>query len=290
MQICPDCHSTVDDEAIFCDQCGFQLKARPAIARREAQVAQSASLLPENQGACSACGYRNPPGEAYCANCGVQLQPAQAQSELAPAEKPVSKDLPNPAPAESEIKICPTCGSDNPVSADFCDNCGFWLTPVIPALEQPPVGLPGAGPVAQPGLAQPVSPVILAAVSQPPLPGAPSAFETLTVTRSVGRLFSTSTNSSLPLPPQSEIILGRRDPDRGIYPDVDLSGQGTAGNSVSRQHARLLVQGNQVYVEDLNSTNATYLNRQRLQPGQRYLLNNGDELRLGGVALVYYAV
>jgi pSer/pThr/pTyr-binding forkhead associated (FHA) protein len=289
MQICPDCHSTVDDEAIFCDQCGFQLKARPAISRQDAQASQPASTLPENQGACLACGYHNPPGEVYCANCGVQLLPAQTQSELAPAEKPNSMDSSNPVSSGAEIKICPTCGSDNPISADFCDNCGFWLTAVIPALEEPPVGVSGARPAAQPGPAKPAAPVISAAVTQPPLPGAPSAFETMTVTRSVGRLFSTSTNTSLPLPPQAEIILGRRDPDRGIYPDVDLSGQGTAGNSVSRQHARLLVQGSQVYVEDLNSTNATYLNRQKLQPGQRYLLNNGDELRLGGVALVYYA-
>ena len=58
---------------------------------------------------------------------------------------------------------------------------------------------------------------------------------------------------------------------------------------ISRQHARLLVQGNQVFIEDLNSTNSTYLNRQRLQPGQRYLVNSGDELRLGGVVLVYYS-
>jgi pSer/pThr/pTyr-binding forkhead associated (FHA) protein len=50
-----------------------------------------------------------------------------------------------------------------------------------------------------------------------------------------------------------------------------------------------LVQGSQVFIEDLNSTNSTYLNRQRLQPGQRYLVNSGDELRLGGVVLVYYS-
>jgi pSer/pThr/pTyr-binding forkhead associated (FHA) protein len=102
-------------------------------------------------------------------------------------------------------------------------------------------------------------------------------------------LLSTATNASLPLPAQAEMIVGRRDPERGISPDIDLSGQGNASSSVSRQHARLLVQGSQVFIEDLNSTNSTYLNRQRLQPGQRYLVNSGDELRLGGVVLVYYS-
>jgi pSer/pThr/pTyr-binding forkhead associated (FHA) protein len=110
----------------------------------------------------------------------------------------------------------------------------------------------------------------------------------VSASRQVGRLFSTATNSNFPIPALPQIIIGRRDPDKGIYPDVDLSAQGSTSNSVSRQHARLLLQGNQVFVEDLNSTNSTYLNRQKLQPGQRYLLNSGDELRLGGVVLIFY--
>ena len=90
------------------------------------------------------------------------------------------------------------------------------------------------------------------------------------------------------LPAQTDIVIGRQDPERGVYPDIDLSAQGSVASSVSRQHARLFVQDNQVFVEDLNSTNSTFLNRLRLQPGQRYLLNQGDELRLGGVILVFY--
>jgi pSer/pThr/pTyr-binding forkhead associated (FHA) protein len=37
----------------------------------------------------------------------------------------------------------------------------------------------------------------------------------------------------------------------------------------------------------LNSTNYTFLNRQRLQPGQRYPLKQNDEIRLGLLVLEY---
>ncbi len=42
-----------------------------------------------------------------------------------------------------------------------------------------------------------------------------------------------------------------------------------------------------IYIEDLNSTNFTFLNRIRLQPGQAYPLKDGDEIRLGVLTLEY---
>jgi pSer/pThr/pTyr-binding forkhead associated (FHA) protein len=84
------------------------------------------------------------------------------------------------------------------------------------------------------------------------------------------------------------LLIGRGDPGRGIVPDIDLSKEGSASNSVSRKHARLIIHGNQVYVEDLSSTNGTYLNKQKLQPSQRYLVHHGDELRFGGIILIFY--
>ena len=103
-----------------------------------------------------------------------------------------------------------------------------------------------------------------------------------------GRLFSETTNSDLPLPPKTEIIIGRSDADQGVFPDIDLGSQGSASNSVSRRHARLLAQAGQVFIDDLKSTNSTYLNQIRVEPGQPVLLKNGDEIRLGGITLVYF--
>ncbi len=57
--------------------------------------------------------------------------------------------------------------------------------------------------------------------------------------------------------------------------------------SVSRMHARVFPEGEHFYVEDLNSTNGTFKNGLRLQPYEKRQLTPEDELRLGGVPLVF---
>lgn len=57
--------------------------------------------------------------------------------------------------------------------------------------------------------------------------------------------------------------------------------------SVSRMHARILKDQGEYYLEDSNSTNGTYLNKQRLQPYERKKLEQGDEIRCGNVAFFF---
>jgi pSer/pThr/pTyr-binding forkhead associated (FHA) protein len=104
-----------------------------------------------------------------------------------------------------------------------------------------------------------------------------------------GRLVVRPSGAQIVLPVgKAELTIGRSDPARGAYPDVDLTGYSGESSGVSRMHARLLVQANgQIYIEDLNSTNFTFLNKQRLQPGQSYPLKRGDEIRLGLLTLEY---
>jgi pSer/pThr/pTyr-binding forkhead associated (FHA) protein len=102
----------------------------------------------------------------------------------------------------------------------------------------------------------------------------------------VGRLVVAETQASLPLPSgKAEFLIGRPDPARGIFPDIDLSSHGGETGGVSRQHARLTVNGGQVLIEDLHSLNSTFLNKQWLAPEQCFPLNDGDEIRLGGLVL-----
>ncbi len=97
------------------------------------------------------------------------------------------------------------------------------------------------------------------------------------------------TNASLPLPPgKTEIVIGREDPVSNVFPEIDLTAHGGDEGGVSRRHARIVIQGAQVFIEDLNSTNYTYVNQQRLVPGQPHPLNDGDEIRLGRVKLNFY--
>jgi pSer/pThr/pTyr-binding forkhead associated (FHA) protein len=95
-----------------------------------------------------------------------------------------------------------------------------------------------------------------------------------------------ASGAEIPLPVAEEILIGREDPVSGVYPDVDLTPHGGEGGGVSRRHARLIVEGANYFVEDLDSTNFTFVNKQKLTPKTRQPLNEGDELRCGRVALV----
>lgn len=57
--------------------------------------------------------------------------------------------------------------------------------------------------------------------------------------------------------------------------------------SVSRLHARITEENNTYFIEDLNSTNGTYKNGLRLQPYEKRELEEGDEIQVGRVALVF---
>jgi ABC-type multidrug transport system ATPase subunit/pSer/pThr/pTyr-binding forkhead associated (FHA) protein len=68
---------------------------------------------------------------------------------------------------------------------------------------------------------------------------------------------------------QSQIVIGREQ-------DADIT---IAAPAVSRQHARLLRRGQAVYIEDLDSSNGTFVNGQRVD-GTR-LLADGDRIGIG---------
>jgi hypothetical protein len=85
----------------------------------------------------------------------------------------------------------------------------------------------------------------------------------------------------------TESNIGRWDADGGIFPDVDLD-QDDPEAKVSRRHARIIHQNGQYVIEDLGSTNGTFINRgRRLLPGNRHPLNNGDEIIVGKTFLKF---
>lgn len=91
------------------------------------------------------------------------------------------------------------------------------------------------------------------------------------------------------LPDKTEIIMGREDPVSGIFPDVDFTPFGGDEGGVSRLHAKILKEGDVYKIEDLGSTNATVVNKQRLSPHTPVTLKTGDEIRFGKVAFEFKA-
>ena len=84
-----------------------------------------------------------------------------------------------------------------------------------------------------------------------------------------------------------ENLIGRWDPDNGSFPEIDLEGEDQEVK-VSRKHALIICESDVAYLEDIGSRNGTYLNRgQRLSPGERHLLNDGDEIVVGKTMLKF---
>jgi len=101
------------------------------------------------------------------------------------------------------------------------------------------------------------------------------------------RLCVVETGATIPLPPRPEIVLGRGT-SAVPPPEVDLEPYGAGMAGVSRRHARLLRRPDGWYLEDLQSTNGTFLNEIRLPPGQPARLSAGDLIRLGQFTLLFY--
>lgn len=239
---------------------------------------------------CPACGAEALPGEAFCADCGASLaeppippepvpevepEPAAAVAPVAEAAAPVEPAAevapvveaepvaepaaPEPVPAaEAAVApvaeapppppACPACGAEVEPGDTFCSACGF-------ALKAEPAAAAEAAP------------------APPPAPAGP-------------RLVVVASGAEIPLPEGEEIFVGREDPVSGVYPDVDLTPHGGEDGGVSRRHARLVVEGGKYFVEDLDSTNFTFVNKQKLTPKTRQPLNDGDEIRVGRVAVI----
>lgn len=85
-----------------------------------------------------------------------------------------------------------------------------------------------------------------------------------------------------------EAQIGRWDADGGIFPDVDLDTDDPEAK-VSRRHARIILTNGQYFLEDLGSTNGTFINRgKRLAPGHRQALCDGDEIIVGKTFLRFH--
>ena len=85
-----------------------------------------------------------------------------------------------------------------------------------------------------------------------------------------------------------ESQIGRWDADGGIFPDVDLDADDPEAK-VSRRHARITLREGRYFLEDLGSTNGTFVNRgKRLLPGNLQPLQDGDEIIVGKTFLRFH--
>lgn len=99
-------------------------------------------------------------------------------------------------------------------------------------------------------------------------------------------LFHVQTNTSIEFPLNLAVIrIGK--PNDQSPPDIDVSHL-PDDEVVSRIHAQIRVEGSHYFIEDLGSSNGTFLNNIKLQPRTTYQLNFGDKIDLGQGAKVTF--
>ncbi len=201
-------------------------------------------------------GHENPDGSAFCDECGEPLSGAAPVATAAPQQA-----APAPAATSAGTQVCPSCGATNPAGEAFCSNCGSML------------GAPAAVDTSTP------APAVAAA----PAP-APAAVATAPAALNA-RLIVEADNQEFDLSGKDNILIGREDAVSNIFPDVDLTPNGGEEGGVSRMHAHIFVENGQYMLEDENSTNFTFLNRQKLAPKTPTPLHDNDEIKLGRVLL-----
>jgi pSer/pThr/pTyr-binding forkhead associated (FHA) protein len=76
-------------------------------------------------------------------------------------------------------------------------------------------------------------------------------------------------------------------PNSQIPPDIDVSGFPNS-EIVSRIHADIRVEGDTYFIEDVGSSNGTYINHTPLLTGNRHRLRSGDRIALGKGDLVTF--
>ena len=190
-------------------------------------------------------GHENPDGSAFCDECGEPLSGATS----APATVAST-----PMAGATDMIACSSCGTLNAAGESFCTNCGAPLQ----------------------GTPAPTVPTMAPVVEQTAAP-APAGLHP--------RLLVEADNQEFDLTGKDNITLGREDAVSNIYPDVDLTPHGGEEGGVSRLHARIFVENGQYMLEDENSTNFTFLNRQKLTAKTPTPLHDNDEIKLGRVLL-----
>ena len=204
-------------------------------------------------------GHENPDGSAFCDECGEPLAGAAPVATAAPPQA-----APAPAAAPAGTQVCPSCGAVNPAGEAFCSNCGSML---------------GA-----PAVADTSTPAPAVSVASSPAPAPAPAVASAPVALNA-RLIVEADNQEFDLSGKDNVLIGREDAVSNIFPDVDLTPNGGEEGGVSRMHARIFVETGQYMLEDENSTNFTFLNRQKLAPKTPTPLHDNDEIKLGRVLL-----
>jgi len=302
---CPNCGATVQSDAAFCGQCGYNLHfgATPAVAPTVAVnpvpapvVAPDLMMQLLQPDVLEVAPPANPPVSAPVAV--VQEQAVYVPSALAPVTPepevyippaPVAvvqeqavyvPSVPAPVAPEPEVYIPPVL---TPPPAPVAPEPAVYIPPV-PTPESVAIAVvPGSEPYIPPAYVPQIDPISIPEVTPVPPSGRVANTQLQQI---VARLFHVQANQEIELPQNLSVVhIGK--PNDRVPPDIDVSGFPNS-EIVSRIHADVRIEGDACYIEDAGSSNGTYINNLPLLPGNRHRLRPGDRISLGKGDLVTF--
>jgi|GEM_PF-3383732 len=168
------------------------------------------------------------------------------------------------------MKICPSCHYNTRNDEEsFCPDCGSIL--VVETQRLDPSRLPDAPPVKTKRLhdidARPTNynPSIIAMLAMDEFPKQPIAFEVF-----------------------HPVLLGRQADTSHGASFINLDVYRAYDYGVSRRHAMIAWQDQQLTIADLNSVNFTLVNGKMLRPHHEVLIAEGDHIVLGRLGFRIY--
>ena len=323
---CPNCGASVQTDATFCGQCGFNLQvemiepgidmSEPLDAYPELTDQKDTETLTSVPTETISSPFQSPWDEDTTTPKPLETVPLAAsslpeepteekeleQEQFAVAnpwdiEEPEEKlggseeleeleELPELSASEELFSLVDSIGK--PTSADLGQTESaeaiFSATPPpqqeLEDLAQPEEVEP-TPPISSPEL-RPVAP------PPPPIPniGIPEVSAATQLQLQEAKLIHVQTNTVLEINPNLSVVhIGK--PNRQIPPDIDVSGFANS-DVVSRIHADIRVEGDAYFIEDVGSSNGTYINHSPLLVGNRHRLRPGDRIALGKGDLVTF--
>jgi FHA domain len=299
---CPFCQFNNEDGALFCEQCKSDLSAVEPVGPPAAKASG---------------GHEGIPVAAVLEPEAIPL----AHAEPFPfaggfiAEPPIAEAIPL-AEGPSTIPIAglataePVQFSANPVSDSPTLPFATFEAPPPLAPEPPPAAVvtpsppPAAPPEPPPAPPAPPAAVEPVAEAPEPPPAAPAAAPPVATPAAPAPQPAAPPAAGAPLAPgaQPRLVVMRGQRVNVEYPiydglnfigrsdekpvDIDLEDQEPPDRIwSSRQHALITFEEGALAIEDLNSSNGTFVNRTRIYPGQKRPLNVNDVIQIGTVQM-----
>ncbi len=256
MIVCPNCNHPNPEGAQACEACYTPLPATTT---------------------CPSCGTPVQTDARFCGQCGFDLRfsSAKAQAPSLDSDLPATvPDLVSSDEFEKTEPLVPSLSSLNPMPISVTEAINKLTNT---SSSQDNTSTPQSQPTPDP---------VVSNQSQPtPEPAiAPSSKTQLQQQKA--NLLHVQTNNLIELPQSLSVIhIGK--PNDRIPPDVDVAGFPNS-EIVSRIHADIRIEGDAFYLEDVGSSNGTYVNNMPLPPGNRHRLRVGDRIALGKGDLVTF--